>query len=100
MLEILEEPISEKSINEIINCQNITDMGMTSLNMVMFIVELENKYDCKIDIMGLCTRLRLVCKRKMSEWCCGVCVFSVEYRDCVRISNLILVGGAVALPAS
>jgi hypothetical protein len=30
----------------------------------------------------------------------GVCVFSVEYRDCVRISNLILVGGAVALPAS
>ena len=26
----------------------------------------------------------------------GVCVFSVEYRDCVRI----LVGGAVALPAS
>jgi phosphopantetheine attachment domain protein len=51
VLEILEEPISEKSINEIINCQNITDMGMTSLNMVMFIVELENKYDCKIDIM-------------------------------------------------
>jgi len=30
----------------------------------------------------------------------GVCVFSVEYRDCVRISNLILVGGEVALPAS
>ena len=30
----------------------------------------------------------------------GVCVFSVEYRDCVRISNLILVGGAVALPTS
>ena len=30
----------------------------------------------------------------------GVCAFSVEYRDCVRISNLILVGGAVALPAS
>lgn len=27
VLEILEEPISEKSINEIINCQNITDMG-------------------------------------------------------------------------
>ena len=56
VLEILEEPISEKSINEIINCQNITDMGMTSLNMVMFIVELENKYDCKIDITGLCTK--------------------------------------------
>ena len=49
-------------------------MGMTSLNMVMFIVELENKYDCKIDIMGLCTRLRLVCKRKMSEWCWSLCV--------------------------
>ena len=49
VLEILEEPISEKSINEIINCQNITDMGMTS-------VELENKYDCKIDITGLCTK--------------------------------------------
>ena len=30
----------------------------------------------------------------------GVCAFSVEYRDCVRISNLILVGGAVALPVS
>ena len=30
----------------------------------------------------------------------GVCVFSVEYHDCVRISNLILVGGAFALPAS
>ena len=74
MLEILEEPISEKSINEIINCQNITDMGMTSLNMVMFIVELENKYDCKIDIMGLCTRLSLVCKRKMSEWYWSLCV--------------------------
>ena len=74
MLEILEEPISEKSINEIINCQNITDMGMTSLNMVMFIVELENKYDCKIDIMGLCTRLRVVCKRKMSEWYWSLCV--------------------------
>ena len=74
MLEILEEPISGKSINEIINCQNITDMGMTSLNMVMFIVELENKYDCKIDIMGLCTRLRLVCKRKMSEWYWSLCV--------------------------
>lgn len=74
MLEILEEPISEKSINEIINCQNITDMGMTSLNMVMFIVELENKYDCKIDITGLCTRLRLVCKRKMSEWYWSLCV--------------------------
>ena len=74
MLEILEEPISEKSINEIINCQNITDMGMTSLNMVMFIVEHENKYDCKIDIMGLCTRLRLVCKRKMSEWYWSLCV--------------------------
>lgn len=56
VLEILEEPISKKSINEIINCQNITDMGMTSLNMVMFIVELENKYDCKIDITGLCTK--------------------------------------------
>lgn len=56
MLVILEEPISEKSINEIINCQNITDMGMTSLDMVMFIVELENKYDCKIDITGLCTK--------------------------------------------
>ena len=74
VLEILEEPISEKSINEIINCQNITDMGMTSLNMVMFIVELENKYDCKIDIMGLYTRLRVVCKRKMSEWCWSLCV--------------------------
>lgn len=56
VLEILEEPISENSINEIINSQNITDMGMTSLNMVMFIVELENKYDCKIDIAGLCTK--------------------------------------------
>ena len=74
VLEILEEPISEKSINEIINSQNITDMGMTSLNMVMFIVELENKYDCKIDITGLCTRLRLVCKRKMSEWYWSLCV--------------------------
>ena len=30
----------------------------------------------------------------------GVCVFAVEYHDCVRISNLILAGGAFALPAS
>ena len=28
----------------------------------------------------------------------GVCVFSVEYRDCVRISNLILVGGGGRSP--
>lgn len=31
-------------------------MGMTSLNMVMFIVELENKYDCKINITELCIK--------------------------------------------
>ena len=30
----------------------------------------------------------------------GICVFAVEYHDCVRISNLILAGGAFALPAS
>ena len=65
VLEILEEPISEKSINEIINCQNITDMGMTSLNMVMFIVELENKYDCKFDITGLCT----IDMHTVAGWC-------------------------------
>ena len=30
----------------------------------------------------------------------GVCVFAVEYHDCVRISNPILAGGAFALLAS
>lgn len=38
LLEILEEPITDKSINDIINSEDITDMGITSLNMVMFIV--------------------------------------------------------------
>lgn len=65
VLEILEEPISENSITKIINSQNITDMGMTSLNMVMFIVELENKYDCKIDIAKLCTKDM----KSIDGWC-------------------------------
>lgn len=36
LLEILEEPITDKSINDIINSEDITDMGITSLNIVMF----------------------------------------------------------------
>lgn len=40
-------------------------MGITSLNMVMFIVELENKYDCTIDITQLCTKDMLTVK----GWC-------------------------------
>ena len=62
LLEILEEPITDKSINDIINSEDITDMGITSHNMVMFIVELENKYDCTIDITQLCTKDMLTIK--------------------------------------
>lgn len=65
LLEILEEPITDKSINDIINSEDITDMGITSLNMVVFIVELENKYDCTIDITQLCTKDMLTVK----GWC-------------------------------
>lgn len=34
LLEILEEPITDKSINDIINSEDITDMGITSLNLL------------------------------------------------------------------
>ena len=39
LLEILEEPITDKSINDIINSEDITDMGITSLNLLAKLIQ-------------------------------------------------------------
>lgn len=50
ILEILEEAITDQAILEVIESSNITELGITSLNMVMLLIELENTYGCRIDI--------------------------------------------------
>jgi acyl carrier protein len=48
LTEILDETITPNDIQEDTNLT--TDLGMTSLNMMYFILELENVFDVEVDL--------------------------------------------------